>query len=1032
MKIVDFSLRRRVTVSMAVVVIVILGFISFTKLGLDMFPDMEAPFISVVTNYSGVTSEDIEQNITRPLEQWISTVTNVKEINSISQEGMSIISVEFESDTNLDFAAQDIRDKIGLFENFLPEEADKSLVVKFNFSDFPIMMYGITGGKRDLKKLKEYIDNEVAVRLERLEGVASVIVFSPEYYEILIDVDKGKLESRGLSITQVERAIQGSNINLPSGYLDVRHTEYLIRTKGEFEKLEEIDEVVVGIGKRGEPIFLKDIADVLVTSKEVRNNIRINGTTGVMMMITKSSGANSVLTAREVKKKLAEIIPFLDKDLEFTISFDMSRFIEIMSVKNAYNVLLGGILAMLLIFLFLRNIRPTLAIGFAIPLSVVATFIALYLADYTLNLITLAGLALGVGMLVDNSIVVIENTFRHLEEGRSPDDAASIGTSEVGTAIIASTLTTIAVFFPMMLASGTAGKLSRGLALTVAFALLSSLFIALTIIPMLASWFFKIKKRSKDTVISLGQDKFVRLRGLYEKYLAVALRRRKTVLLSVIFLFIASIILAFFLGSEFMPVSDQNMIFLKLQMPVGTNLNETDRIIQYVEEQSLKDENVLSTMVSVGINEQNAQDSASGFNPAGSYEATLWAYLKTSSKRDISDINLLERWRQFFPDLEKGKIHFVDLASSMGAGGTVSPIEFSFFGRDLEKLGQIAERVKKEISGIRGIRDVEVSLEKKKPEIQLRIKKEEASKLGLTPYDISHQVQTYTIGNVVSRVMMEGEERDIRVRLKEKDRDTVQALKQLPIVTPMGSKTYLSQVVDFENSLGAVRIERDNQVRKVSVTANYIDRDLGGIVKEILSKARDITANLPEGYFYEMGGQYKEMLESFQTMLGALLLSIVLVYAVMASQFENLKFPFIIMFTIPLAFIGVVVLLAITGKNISLVTFMGFIMLGGIVVNNGIVMVDYVNQLVRSGLDKYDALVRGAAVRLRPILITALSTICGMLPMAVSTTEGSEMRSPMAIALIGGLMASTFLTLFIVPILYSYFSKIKVKRGKGV
>lgn len=1032
MKIVEFSIRRRVTVSMVVVVIVILGLISLDRLGLDMFPDMEAPFISVVTSYSGVSSEDMEESITRPLEQMIATVNNVKEVRSISQEAMSIIMVEFESDTNLDFAAQDVRDKIGFLDNFLPAGASDPLVFKFNMADFPIMMLGITGGKRGLKELRDYIDNEVATRLERIDGVASAIVFSSEFSEILVNVDKGKLESRGLSITQVERAIQASNINLPSGFIDVNHKEFLIRTIGEFKDVAVIDDVVVGIGRRGEPIFLKDIAEVKETSKEVRNKIRMDGTKGVMLMMTKSSGANTVLVARKVREALERIKPTLDRDLKFSTAWDMSRFIEIMASRSVNNILLGGLLAMILILFFLRNIRPTLAIGFAIPLSVVATFIALYLAGYTLNLITLAGLALGVGMLVDNSIVVIENIFRHLEEGKPAVEAANIGTTEVGMAIIASTMTTIAVFFPMVFASGTAGKLSRGLALTVAFALLSSLFIALTIIPMLASWFFKIKKKSrqkKEKRISLGQDKFIGLRNIYEKYLHITLRRRKFVLLTVILMFVASIVLAFFLGAEFMPESDRSMIFLKLKMPVGTNLEETDRIIHYIEERSIKDENVLATMVSTGVSEQNAQDSASGFNPAGSYEATMMAYLKTSSKRDISDKEIVEQWRQYFPELEKGKIELVDLASTMsGAGGSISPIELSFYGRDLLQLEQIAERAKQAISDIEGIRDVAISLEKKKPEIQLHIRKEEASKLGLTPYDISSQVQTYTIGTVVSRVMLSGEERDIRVRLQEKDRDTVEALKKLPIVSPLGTKTYLSQVVDFTNSFGAVKIERENQVRKVSVTANYVDRDLSGIVREIFEKSAPVISKLPEGYFYEMGGQYKEMLESFTTMLMALILAVVLVYAVMASQFENLKFPFIIMFTIPLAFIGVVIFLGLTGKHISLVTFMGFIMLGGIVVNNGIVMVDYINQLIRKGTDKYEAVVKGAVTRLRPIIITALSTMMGMLPMALSTSEGAEMRSPMAIALIGGLFASTFLTLFIVPILYTYFSKIKVKN----
>lgn len=1030
MKLVDVSIKRRVTVSMVVLVIIILGFVSLSKLGLDMFPDMEMPYVSVVTAYSGVSSEDIEQNLTRPLEQWISTINNVKELKSISQEGASVIMVEFESGTNLDFAAQDIRDTLGLYENYLPQGAKKPLVFKFNFADFPIMFYGITGGKRDLKELKEYIDNEVATRLERIDGVASTMVFSPEFAEILVNIDKGKLESRGLSITQVEGAIQASNINLPSGFLAVNHKEYLIRTIGEFVKVEDISRVVVGAGRRGEPIFLRDIAEVKETSKEVRNKVRISGTRGVMMIITKSPGSNTVLVAREVKKTLEAIKPTLDKDLKFSIGWDMSQIIEIMSSRTISNIISGSLLAMLLIFLFLRNLRPTLTIGVAIPLSVIATFIALYLAGYTLNLVTLAGLALGVGMLVDNSIVVIENIFRHLEEGLSPVEAARKGASEVGMAIAASTLTTIVVFFPMMFATGVSGKFANGLALTVAFSLIPSLIIALTIVPMLASWFFKVKKEKEKKFFKFrfqsGDEQLARMRGFYEKYLVLALKHRKKVVIGVLIVFGLSIVTAAFLGREFMPTEDRGMIFLKLHMPVGTNLEETDRIIKYVEEQSLKDKNILSTMVNVGVSEQNAQDSASSFNPAGSYEATLMAYMKSSSQRDISDRETIEKWRQYFPDLENGKIELIDMASSMTGSSSSSPIEFNFFGRDLQQLEKIAESVKEKISKIRGIRDAAISLEKKKPEILLEIKKEEAARLGLSPYDISHQVQTYTIGTVVSRAILGGEDRDIRVRLREQDRDSIDALKKLPIVTPTGDTTYLSQVVDFKPAFGAVKIDRENQVRKVSVTANFVDRDLGGIVKDIFKETQNITADLPEGYFFEMGGQYKEMIESFATMLLALLLSIVLVYAVMASQFENLKYPFIIMFTIPLDFIGVVLLLAITGTNISLVTLMGFIILGGIVVNNGIVMVDYINQLIWSGMDKYQAVVKGAVTRLRPILLTALTTIIGMLPMALATNEGASTRAPLALTLIGGLLSSTFLTLFIVPILYSYFSKIKI------
>ena len=1033
MKLVEFALRKRVTVSMIMAVIIIFGFIAFNNLGLDMLPDMESPFVSVITTYSGVASEDVEENITRPLEQWVSTVNNVKEMSSISQEGISMIMVEFESGTNLDFGAQDVRDKIALFEAYLPDGAEKPMVVKFNFADMPIMMYGVTGGKRDLRDLKDYIDDEVATRLERLEGVASAIVFTSEELEVLVNVDKGKLESRGLSINQVERAIQASNINLPSGYLDERHNEYLIRTIGEFKNVNEIKDVVIGAGRGGETIFLRDVAEVSENTKEIRNLVRVQGTRGVSLIVTKSSGANTVLVARRVKEALEEIKPTLDPDLEFSVGMDFSRIIEIMSSKSANNIMVGGILAMLMIFIFLRSLRPTIAIGIAIPLSVITTFIALYLFGFTLNLITLGGLALGVGMLVDNAVVVIENIFRHLEEGKSAFESARAGTSEVGTAIIASTLTTIAVFFPMALSQGVSGDMSRELAVAVSFSLLSSLFVALTIIPMLASWLFKPSGKGREKQkITLGKEKFSTTRQWYQGKLVWAMKHRKLVILGVLVIFVLSLVLAGSMGGEFMPVSDRAMIFLKLRMPVGTNLEETNRVIKYLETQSLKDPNVLSTMVSVGMSAENAQDSASGFNPAGSYEATLWAYLTTSSKRDISDQQILENWRQYFPDLKEGRIQYVDMASASMGQSSTSAIEFSFFGRDLKTLESIAERVRDAIAGIEGIRDVETSMQERKPEIQLVLRKEELSKLGLTPYDVSSQVRTMTIGTVVSRMHLKGEERDIRVRIRHDDRDSEAQLRKLPIISATGKKAYLSQVADFVRTTGAVRIDRENQVRKISVTANYVNRDLSSIVGEIIEKSKPITDNLPEGYFSEMGGQFKDMQESFATMLLALLLAVILVYAVMASQFESLKYPFIIMFTIPLAFIGTAFLLWISGKNVSLPSLMGFVMLAGIVVNNGIVMVDYINQLVRKGSSALNATIEGAVVRLRPILITALSTMLGMLPMALAASEGAEMRSPMAIALIGGLLASTVLTLFVVPILYSYFSRIPKAELKAL
>ena len=1029
MKIVDFSLKKKVTMSMVVLVIVILGLISFSKLGLDMLPDLEYPFITVVTTYSGVSSEDIEQNITRPVEQWVSTVSRIKDVKSISMEGQSIVMVEFEWGTNLDFAAQDVRDAIGLYENFLPKGAQKPFVMKFNFSQMPILAYGITGGSMDLSKLRDYIDNEVATRFERIEGVASAVVFSPEVDEVLVSIDKGKLESRGLSINQVEMAIQASNINLPAGYMNESHREYLLRSMGEFKKPEEINDILIGISRAGAPTFLKDVGEARETSKDTRLMLRMDGEQGIMMMVTKSSGANSVLVARQVKKILEELKPTLKQGVKFHLWLDMSRIIETMSNSSTRNILEGGILAMLLILLFLRNFKPTLAIGITIPLSIVVAFISFYLLGYTLNLITLGGLALGVGMLVDNAVVVIENIFRHLQEGKSALEAARAGTSEVGLAITGSTLTTVAVFFPMMFATGIAGKLAQGLAVSVIIALMASLFVALTIVPMLAAWMFKVRRKKgntgPDAIVDLGEDKFLPVRNRYESWLRKALVKRKRVVVWVLVAFLISLVGSVFLGKEFMPQTDYSMLYLKVSMPVGTNVQETNRIVKYLERQSLKDPNVITTFVQVGASEQNAQDAANGTSAAGSNEAILYAYLKPSGKRRESDKQILERWRRSFPTLENSQIVSIDIAGASMFGSSTSPIEINCYGRDLDKLESIAERIRGRIRDIKGIRDVKLSLDKSKPEIQMHIKKEEASKLGLTSYDISHQIQTYTIGTVVSRMFVEGEDRDIRVRLNESDRTSLEDLKKLPIQTPMGTKVYLSQIAEIENKLGPVRIDRENLVRKITVMANYVGTNLGSVVKEIQKKTAEITDKLPEGYFTEIGGQYKNMTETFTTLAMALMLSLVLVFAVMASLYESLSFPFINMFTIPLGFIGVVFLLAVTGNTINMGSIMGLIILGGIAVNNGIVMVDYINQLIAGGMDKLEAVVKGAATRLRPILITSLTTIVGMIPMALATKDGGEMNSPMAVALIGGLTATTFLTLFFIPALYTYFAKIK-------
>jgi len=1026
MKIPEFSVNRKVTTIMFAMILVVLGILAFMRLGLDFFPDLEFPTVSVITTYSGASSEDIENTITRPLEQVVNSVSGVKKVDSITSEGLSMIMVEFEWGTNLDFAGQDVRDQIGLYSAFLPEDAAEPLVVKFNISQMPIIFWGITSDMPTYE-LMELIKDEVAMRLERIDGVAAAQVFSTDVREILVDIDKAALESRMLSPDQIIMALRAENLNLPAGYIVERHSELLVRTLGEFKKLADIRNTVVGATQTGQPIYLKDVADVKDTMKESRYVARIQGENGVYMIISKRSGANTVITTKAVKKELAKIQETLPSDVKFFIAMDQSDMIQQVIRKTGNNALVGGILAILFIFIFLRNWRPTITIGLAIPLSVITTFIAFYVAGYTLNLLTLGGLALGIGMLVDNAVVVIENIFRHLEEGKNRIEAAKKGASEVGMAITASTLTTIAVFFPMMFASGITGKMTRSLALAIAFSLIASLFVALTVIPLVASLLFKVDNRHGGTSDKPRKIGFEKARNFYRRALHKALKRRGLVLTAAVVLFLLSFVLFSFIGTEFMPTTDRDMLLIKLKMPVGTSLEETNRVLSMAEEVMFNEPTVKIVSAQAGSQaEENAQDSASGFNPSGPHEGILWVGLVPQDERSLSDLEILEKIRHKLPKLKDVKFEALDMSQAM-MGGAQAPIEIKVFGKDIEQLKEIADNIKDRIQDVEGLRDVTHTFAEGKPEYQISIDREKSSRFGLTVGQVANAVQVSSLGKVATRYREENEEIDVRVRFQKKYRDNIDDIRNIPIKTPANTMIRLDQVAEISKGEGPIQITRENQSRLVSVTANIAGRDLGSVMSDIIMRTAPMEKILPIGYFVEYGGQYEEMQKAFITMIGVFALAILLVYMIMASQFESFKHPFVIMFTIPLSLIGVVLALLISGWPISLVAMIGFVMLGGIAVNNGIVMVDYINQLKRKGIEIKEAILQACTVRLRPVLITALTTIMGMVPMAVSTSAGSEMRAPMAITVIGGLIATTFLTLFVIPILYSLFDKVSFK-----
>ncbi len=1027
MKIPEFSVNRKVTTAMLAMILVVLGSIAFTRLGLDFFPDLEFPTVSVITTYRGASSEDIENTITRPLEQIINSVNRVNKVNSMTIEGASVIMVEFEWGTNLDFAAQDIRDQIGLYRAYLPEEATDPLVVKFNFSQFPILFGGITAD-RPTVELKEIIDDEVAPRLERIDGVASVQVFSTEVREILVNVDKAALESLRLTLDQILVALRMENVNLPAGHIVERHSEFLIRTLGEFRNVEDIRNTIIGSSQRGQPLYLRDVAEVRDGLKEARFRSRIQREKGVIYTISKRSGANTVITAEAVKEELERIRPSLPEDIQFWPFMDQADMIQQVINRTGSNALVGGILAIFFLFVFLRNWRPTLTIALAIPLSVITTFIALYLAGYTINLLTLGGLALGIGMLVDNAIVVIENIFRHLEEGKKRDDAAKRGASEVGMAITASTLTTIAVFFPMVFARGITGKLTQGLALSIAFALLASLFVALTVVPMAASLLFKANHNKNSSERPERKVQFERARSIYRNLLHKALKRRGWVLAGVLGLFLLSFVIVPFLGTEFMPASDRDMIILRVKMPVGTSLEETNRVAEMVEELMAQQPEIKTVSAQIGsAAEEDPSDLAGGFSNSGTHEGILWVGLTEQTKRDASDIEILERLRSQLPQLKGVKFEAMDM-SQMMMGGSSSPIAIKIFGKDIYQLKAIADNIVDRIQDVEGLRDVTHTFAEGKPEYHIRINREQASRMGLMVSQVANTIQTASLGKVATRYREGNEEIDIRVRFRKQSRDSLRDIENIPVMTPMNQMIRLDQVASISKGEGPIQIDRENQARVVTVMANIAGRDLGSVVRDIKERITGVERGLPSGYFIEFGGQYEDMQEAFIIMAAAFALATLLVYMIMASQFESFLHPFVIMFTIPLALIGVIVALVVSGKPVSLPVLIGFIMLGGIAVNNGIVMVDYINQLKRRGMDKAEAILQGCTVRLRPVLITAFTTILGMLPMALSTSQGSEMRAPMAITVVGGLVATTLLTLFVIPIIYSLFDRVSYKK----
>lgn len=1017
----EFSVKRRITITMLVLISTLFGVISFFDLGLDMMPEMDMPFVTVVTGYPGVSPEEIETMITKPIEQLVATVKGVKKLSASSVEGMSTVSLEFEWGTNLDVAAQDVREKISFAADMIPREADSPLVLKFNTSSMPVLQYGAVGLENTMR-LRKYLDDTIKPRLERLDGVASVEAMGGRVREIHVLVDPDKLKATGLSLDHISSAIQTGNLNLAGGHIRSLQKEYTVRTKGYFENLDEIRNTIISMTPDGTSIHVGDVAKVADTFNEIRGFERTQKQPTVILIVMKQSGANSLKVSRRVVKELAALEKIHPPGFKLHLLMDQGEMIEDAISLTGWNAVAGGVIAVLVVFIFLRSIRPTLTIAVAIPLSVVTTFIGMKALGYTFNMMTLGGIALGVGLLVDNAVVVIENTFRHLEAGESREQSAIKGASEVGLAITASTLTTMAVFLPMSLSQSMAGKLARPLSLTICISLLASLFVAITIIPAIAATIFK-RERYTDRR-QTGKGLMKKTEGFYARILAPCLKHRWKVLIGAFMALAASILLTPNIGTEFMPPMEIPFTAVSFTLPEGSIVSETDHIAGQIEDLFLSSQGIVLTIARGGATSSSKYSSRGG---SGVNTGIVYARFKDREQREQTSDEIIEEIRAQLPDLEGVDFRFVDMTGGMG-GSSGAAIQVNVYGRDLDVLDRLSTGIMQRLKSVEGVNDIEKSLKKRKHEVHITVDREKASQMGLSVYQIATNVETAMRGRIISRYHEAGDEHDIRIRFQEPYRESLQDLENLTIQSPLGFTVPLSQVARLTKDFGPISINRKNQDRVVTVSGSYANRDLGSIMKDISGILESI--DMPEGYFSDVGGAAEDMQSSFIELTKAFLIAVILIYMVMAAQFESFTQPFIVMFTLPLAYIGVVAGLAATGKTMSVPAFMGLIILMGIVVNNGIVLIDYINRLRQEGMEKIEAIVRAGRVRLRPILITSITTICGMLPMALSTGEGSEMRSPMAVAVASGLLFAMVFTLLVVPAAYSVIDGISARISR--
>ena len=1023
MRISRFAVHRPIFTIMVVLMVLLLGTISLLRLPIDLMPDISYPTLSISCTYENAGPEEIEELITRPIEQAVSAVPGVEELTSVSVEGQGTVRVTFSWGKDLDAAANDIRDRLDRIIDHLPEDSDRPTLRKFDLASFPILILGASSNL-DPVKTRQIIEDQVQYRLERVPGVAAVDIRGGLEREIHVSLDPAKINALAIPLESIIARIREGNVNIPAGTIEKGNFEITIRTPGEYTDLKQIQDTVITV-RQGVPIQLREIALVEDSWTKITRIVRVDGVPGLWMSINKQSGKNTVEVARGALAELERINRDIPQ-IKIIPIIDTSDYIQRSITNVGSSAIYGGILAIVVLLLFLRNFRSTIVIATAIPVSIIATFALLYFGNFTLNIMTLGGLALGIGMLVDNAIVVLENIFRMRESGEPLENAAVNGAEEVTAAVIASTLTTMVVFLPLIFVRGMSGVMFKQLSIVVSFSLLCSLAVALTVVPMLSARILpaapsddKFRHTFRGRVFEMSGRFLKAMENDYKKLIHLALANRAFVVIISVLLLTASLMLTPYIGVELMPSTDEGEVRVEAEMQVGTRLNLLDekfKLIEKIVNESVPE--ISNTVTTVG---------GSRWQGSGGHTGDVRISLKHQSHRTRSS-------EQIATDL-RGKLRAIPgmiirtrageglFLLRMGTSGS-DKVQVEVRGHDMQIADSLAIQVKEIVESVEGITDARISRELGSPEELILIDRQKAADMKLTVSKIANALQTIISGTRASYYREAGDEFGILVKLRDAEQMDLRDILDLTITNSDGEPVVLRNVVNVGPRKGPVLIERKDQERLVNVSADISGRDMGSVLTELSGLLRNVP--VPPDFSITFGGDYEEQQKSFHELLLSCILAIILVYMVMACQYESLRDPFVVMFSVPLAGIGVIVMLFLTKTTFNVQSFIGCIMLEGIVVNNAILLVDHTNLLRRkAGMALHEAIEEAGRRRLRPILMTATTTIIGLIPLALGLGEGGEAQAPMARAVIGGLLSSTLITLVFVPVVYSVFERLR-------